>query len=288
MLYSFSGGESSGKGLEYVLSNKQDEFDITVAMLNTSKERPETMDFAKKVGEHFGVKINLLEATFDDKKSIGYRVTDFENYKRNGEVFEEMIKCYGLPNKAYPHCNRELKVIPIHRFAKDVLGTDYYTAIGIRVDEVSRINKDWKELKYYYPLIHEGMTKAHVNNFWNNMPFRLNLKGYEGNCNKCWKKSRRKLMTIELDERERGIIDSWWNDMEEKYGFYVPSHRKRDWNGEQITFYRENQSNKDIVKMSKEVFEKAKDDSIIYNFQTTLFGYDLDDTDGCEESCEVF
>lgn len=288
LLVSFSGGESSAYMVAWLKKHKSGEYDMSFVYMNTSKEREETLIFADKVDKHFNINLVWIEAVFDDKKSIGYRITNFHDVKRKGEVFEEMIKCYGLPNNAYPHCSRELKLQPVIRYAKDVL-KEYYTAIGIRADEIDRISKKWKEKRFYYPLIENTITKNHVNLFWNNMPFRLNLKGYEGNCNKCWKKSFRKLMTIAKDERDLGIKDGWWGDMEKKYSNYLPPHRyRKPLEDKKLTFFRKNLSDDDIVEMSKEYFLIADDDSINYAIQEKLFEHDLDIINGCSESCEVF
>ena len=76
--------------------------------------------------------------------------------------------------------------------------------------------------------------------------------------------------------------------MELKYKNYVPIHRKREYNDENLTFFRGNLSSIDLIEMSKELKDKATDDSIDYNIQTNLWGYDLDTNNGCEESCEPF
>ena len=282
---SFSGGESSGLALIETLKEHPD---AIVVFMNTSKEREETLEFINKVSIHFNINVVWIEAVFDELKSIDFRITNYKDAKRNGEVFEDMIKCYGLPNKAYPHCNRELKIQPFDRFMKSLNVGDFERVIGIRADEVDRVNKNYKELRLDYILVKKGITKQMVNKFWNEQPFRLQLKGYEGNCTKCWKKSLRKLMTIEKDERE-GLtpVDLWWHEMEKKYSYYVPEHRNRKEIKDKITFYRENLSNKEIIELSKNNFKKVTDDSIVYDYQTSMFGYDLDDTDGCVESCEI-
>lgn len=281
---SFSGGESSGVALYETLKEHPN---AIVVFMNTSKEREETLDFVNKVSIQFGVNILWIEAVFDEFRGVGYKITNYKEAKRNGEVFEEMIKCYGLPNKKYPHCNRELKIQPFDRLMKDLNLGEFERVIGIRADEVDRVNPKYKELRLDYVLVKKGITKQMVNKFWKDQPFRLNLKGYEGNCNKCWKKSLRKLKTIEVDERENGNVDSWWSDMEKKYKRYIPEHRNRKEIDSDITFYRENLSNEKIKEMSKHPFEKSKDDSVLYNYQISMFGYDLDDTDGCIESCEI-
>lgn len=288
---SFSGGESSGMMVSWLKHNDNSgEFNDHYVFMNTSKEKEETLQFVDKVDKEFKLNIVWLEAVFDGIKGIGYKVTNFNEAKRNGEIFEEMIICYGLPNRNYPHCNRELKLQPAERYAKDHLGKNYYRAIGIRADEFDRINKNHISLKYFYPLIENHICKQDVNIFWKNKPFRLELKGYEGNCNKCWKKTKRKLLTIIKEEEESGIIDNWWHEMEVKYGNYVPPHRasKRKTLENNLTFYRENLSHKDLVNLSKQPFVKYLDDSVEYSKQINIFNQDLDSSFGCEESCEVF
>jgi hypothetical protein len=226
-----------------------------------------------------------LETEFDGKKRTGYRVTDFNKAKRNGEVFEDMIKAYGIPCQPYPHCTRELKLEPIQRYAKDFFKSDYQTAIGIRADEVDRVNNKYKEQRLYYPLVSANISKPDVNAFWRDQDFRLNLKGYEGNCDMCWKKSNRKLLTLIAEKPE---LMNWWLDMEEKYSGYIPPHRDRSNHQGKLNFFRKNLSGLDLLKMSKEDFEKANDDAVNYYKQTSLFGYDLDSSNGCEESCEVY
>jgi len=290
---SISGGESSGHLIQWMEENKHPEDEVLYGFANTSKEREETLVFTDRLARHYNIEIVWIEAVMSYKYrgETTYRFTDFENACRNGEVFEEMIKDYGIPNQAYPHCTRELKTVPLQKLAHDILGEDFYTVIGIRVDEIDRVNKDWKELKYLYPHVINGVTKPEINSFWNAMPFRLELKGYEGNCGKCWKKTLNKLLTIEYEETITGIVDDWWSNMEDKYGYYVPDHRKekrKPLEGK-LTFYRNNLSAKDLRTLAKQPFKKSKDDSKEYSFQSSLFGVDFNVSTGlCSESCEPF
>lgn len=287
LLISFSGGETSARMLLYILEQRREEFNIVVVFANTSREREETLLFAHQVDTLIDVDIVWIEAKFEGGKGAGYTVTDYDNAKRNGEVFEDCIKAYGIPNQSYPHCTRELKTQPITRFAKDHFkGEEYYTAIGIRADEIDRVNGKHKELKYWYPLVSDlYTTKQHVNLYWKHQPFRLELKGYEGNCDFCWKKSNRKLLTLIIENPS--VVD-WWNEMEIKYGDYVPPHRNRADVDGVITFFRGNLDASDLVEMSRDSFDLATDDSVDYSIQQTMWGYDLDDTGGCGESCEAF
>jgi len=285
LLVSFSGGETSGFMCDWLIKNKSNDFKMLFAIANTSKEKEETLEFANYCDKKFNLGLVWIEATFNEYKHTGYKITNFKDAKRNGEVFEDMIKCYGLPNTKYPHCTRELKSEPLSKLAKDFLG-DNWKAIGIRSDEIDRVSVSRVKNQLYYPLIESAhITKQHVNLFWSKQERRLNLKGYEGNCNKCWKKSFRKLMTIEAEEK---IKDDWWIDMENKYSNYIPKHRNRKENNNKITFYRGNKSGLDIRDMSKLAFKKATDDTLDINTQESIFGVVLDKNDGCIGSCEPF
>jgi len=110
------------------------------------------------------------------------------------------------------------------------------------------------------------------------MPFRLNLKGYQGNCTTCWKKSDKKLFTI-ANENPKAF--EFMKRMEEKYGFIGAEFAKEYEGKRERTFFRGNMSGEQIIEQAKTFDGKVKDDSIEYNFQT-----DIDLIGG--ESCEVF
>lgn len=125
----------------------------------------------------------------------------FETASRNGEPFEKVIQRYGIPNKKFPHCTRELKLRPMTKYLRSIgwKKGSYHTAVGIRVDEIDRVAADRKEKGLIYPLISDRpMTKPKINFWWSQQPFRLKLKGYQGNCKDCYKKSDNKLLTMAL------------------------------------------------------------------------------------------
>jgi 3'-phosphoadenosine 5'-phosphosulfate sulfotransferase (PAPS reductase)/FAD synthetase len=61
-LISFSGGETSGFMLWWLLNNKSHEYDFKVVFANTGRENEATLDFVKKCGEQFGVEIVWIES----------------------------------------------------------------------------------------------------------------------------------------------------------------------------------------------------------------------------------
>ena len=291
---SFSMGETSALMTYKLLKEKKGEYDITVIMSNTGKEVEKSLEFAEKCDKAFGFNTVWIEAKVNPeyRKGTSYSLTNFKDAKRNGEPFEDMIKKFGIPNQAFKHCSRELKGQPIKKFINDELGRDTKIAIGIRADEIDRLDEKAKEHNIIYPLVTDNISKIDVNRFWKQQGFRLEIKGYEGNCNKCWKKSLRKLMTIEKEEAERGEHDDWYIDMEAKYGNYIPKERLEQQisKGKEtklpIVFYRNNLSGKEIREMALTTkFKTAQDDKIIFDKQGNLF--DLDQAGDCSESYEV-
>ena len=266
LLVSFSGGETSAFMAQWLWKNKQDEYEMLFVFANTGQENEETLQFVDKCENEFGFKINWIECDVKDGKGNGtsFTLTDFKNAKRNGEPFEQVIKKYGIPNPAFLHCTRELKMNPIKAFAKSIWGKEkYYLAIGIRVDEFDRMNDKFKELRIIYPLISEiPMTKPKINFWWKQQSFRLNLKGYQGNCVTCYKKSDKKLFQI---AKENPNAFDFFDRMEQEYG-----------NGQQI--FRQNRTTKQILEQAKDWNGNVIDDSQNITIQTDLFS----------ESCEVF
>lgn len=285
LLVSFSGGETSAFMAQWIQKHLEDKKykNVVYVFANTGLENEETLQFIKQCDEHFGFRTKWIQArTRIGRKSTSYWHVDFETAARNGEPFEEIIQKYGIPNQAMPHCTRELKQNPIKHFAKDYFGGEkYHTAIGIRSDEADRMNAKAKENGFIYPLINRDMipaTKPMINFFWKQMPFRLNLKGYQGNCTTCWKKSDKKLFTI-ANENPRAF--EFMKRMEEKYGF-IGAEFAKDYEGKrERTFFRGNRGAEQILEQAKSFDGIVKDDSIEYNFQT-----DIDLIGG--ESCEVF
>lgn len=283
LFISFSGGETSGFMSQWLMRNKAHEYDEVLCLFaNTGQENEETLYFVDRCNREFGLNVIWLEADVyhGEKKGTGHKVVDFVSASRNGEPFEEVIKKYGLPNQAYPHCTRELKLAPMKSYLRSIgweAGT-YDTAIGIRVDEVDRISPKHRELRLIYPLVSDcPMRKPQINEWWEKQTWRLELKGYQGNCKWCWKKTLRKHLTM-LDENPE-----WYefpDRMEKTYG--LAGHNI---DGNPRTMFRKNMTVDDMREIAaKGGWQPAEDDARVYVDQLEL---DLDTGGGCTESCEV-
>lgn len=286
LLISFSGGRTSAFMTWWLLNYKRDVYEMIVVFANTGKERQETLDFVANCDKYFGFNTIWVEAKVHKQKGVGtgFSLVDYKTADRSGRIFEEHISKYGIPNQNAPQCSREMKNIPIRKYAKSIGWKNYLTALGIRSDEPSRL--DWNKKKrekilYFAELFH--VVKSDVNLFWSKQPFDLELKSFEGNCDLCYKKSKRKLLTILKQHPE---FANWWKEMEDKYSEFDPRGK-----GEApYNFYRNNLSVIDLLEESKFKFDEAIDESKLIDMykQMSLWDEEMDSNGGCVESCEAF
>lgn len=288
---SFSGGETSAFMTQWLLKNARSHYDvIDVVFANTGQENEETLEFVEKCDKYFGLGVTWIEGVVHhgERKGSTHKIVNYESANRDGAVYEEYIRKYGVPNHAFPQCTRELKTNPLKSYRRSLgwgPGT-YDTAIGIRNDEVDRVNSKYRESRLIYPLIPwsswvhvpGGMTKPQINAFWRDMPFRLELKGYQGNCKWCWKKTLRKHLTLMKESPE---IYDFPERMELLYRNVGPQ------DGERV-FFRKNMDTKSLRELAKTAeFTPFHDDAQVYP-DDEIEGVELDKSQGCSESCEVY
>jgi len=297
MLISFSGGETSAFMLQWLLKHKKDKFNFIIVFANTGRENNETLDFVKKVGEFFNIEIVWVESKIGGRvdKGTHHTIVSYETATRKNDwklrdntPYEEMIKKYGIPNIENRFSTRELKDKAITSYMRSIgfKNKTYITTIGIRVDEFDRMSESAKQRGFAYPLISwKPTTKKHVNFYWAQMPFRLELKGYWGNCVDCYKKYLHKLYAIAKESPEEF---EFAQAMERKYEYYLPEGRRKalEKKGKPIPpppyrFYREKKSANDILEIAKTWTKEMIDDKLDTNIQNDLFEDEI-------ESCEVF
>jgi len=278
LVISTSGGETSGFMLGRLLASDLSRYEsITAVFANTGEESEATLVFVKRLAELYGIEIVWLEAVIHhgERKASTYKIVDFDSASRNGEPFEDMIDKYGIPNKAYLHCTRELKNNPIKFYCIDRFKKDYEIAIGIRTDEKERLPKN-NSYRTVYPLVDEGFTKDDVIAFWSKQDFRLEIENYQGNCRWCWKKSLKKLKTIAAEDVS---IFDFPKRMEAEKGL---CGKNKD--GTHRVFFRDNKDANYIINESRSsgfdhVLARKQ---LIERYNTSLF------EGGCSESCEAF
>jgi hypothetical protein len=278
ILASFSGGRTSRYMTERLLAERAADTEILIPFANTGDEDERTLLFVHQCDvdwrARYGVGVIWLEALVNPahRAATTHRVVTYESASRNQEPFREVIAKYGIPNKAFNHCNRELKLRPIHSYARSIGWAlrSYETAIGIRADEIDRMSPAATKERWIYPMVGWGVTKPIVLAWSRDQGFDLDLEEENGNCKTCHKKSLRKLLTI-MQRRPEAF--AWRAEMEAEHPFTGAGEGPR-------RFYRGGWTTLDLRARARLPFEPfvegaARDPT-------------LDEAGACSESCDVF
>lgn len=286
---SFSGGLTSGFMTEHLLKDYFDKYDFLITFANTGRENEETLEFVNKCDTRwqklYGVSIVWLEAVTHKKHGKGqtHKVVSFETASRSGEPFEQFIAKEGIPSMAHPRCSERLKTFAMESYRKSVGFKGSKTAIGIRIDESKRrgSTNTVKQYNLVYPLLDWFPSdKIDVNNFWEEMPFTLELEEHEGNCQVCWKKSDKKLWLIAIENPERFDFEK---SVEEKYCHVKENDEKEDLLGTykmERRYFRGHKKAQDIINESRNMCP--------YTLRKMIGADKGDESSGCGESCEPY
>lgn len=276
----FSGGLSSAFMTIKLINDYGHKYDFVCVFANTGKEHEETLKFVDRCDKTFGLNVVWLEAVFHKgRKGATHKVVDFETAHRGKEIFEAMCEKYGIPNGAYPHCNRELKINNIKSFKRALGLTKNKYAIGYRADEIDRMSVNAKKRNIIYPMISMFPTfNAEVRDFWARQDFTLNIPSHLGNCVTCWKKSARKQLTIAKHTPEE------YKDFD-----YLERKYCNSGAGEERQFNSGARFNVDKISIREIAFKAITEDFHEFvdhkpEYQLDLIGYDS--LTNCDESCE--
>ncbi len=208
---SFSGGRISAYMLYRILEvhgGLSDNHRIVFA--NTGKEMPQTLDFVKRCGDEWGVKINWVErfaTKNNDPNGNKYlyqtREVTHRTASRNGEPFRALVLARRYaPNPVARFCTQDMKIRAIREFMEgEGFETPILAAIGIRADEAGRAVKMNGRVESgqecYLPLYLDGVTKEDVYEFWRSNNFDLELPNNNGitdwgNCDLVFKRFEQK------------------------------------------------------------------------------------------------
>jgi len=283
-----SGGRTSEYMYKRLLTEYSDEYNIVGIFANTGWEHHKTLEFVNnndiENAKLYGAKPIWVEAVVHTGRvACTHKLVTYETASRNREPMVDVIKKYGLPNAAYPHCTRELKEAPIHDYVKNVLGwsnkkdgdNNYNTALGIRIDEPRRLKDSMTPQNKVYPLAHwfdDAPDKLDILDWWEDREFDLDIPEHLGNCVGCFRKSERKSMKAYRDAPEQ-----FANTMEKDYGHMGSNKIKGVHVDEPRTMYRNYKTCDDIIAMFKDADPQwlSKDDPEHMN-------------EGCASSCEPF
>lgn len=189
-VFHFSGGGSSGL---MVLQNYQP--GDVVIFCDTGREDPDTYRFVRDFEKENNIPIVWL--TGDWRKEV--------------IVKEQMI-----PNRFKRKCTLNLKIRKARRYLRSLGWFTYTQFIGFRKDEQTRIKdySSWKAVTTRFPLDEIGVTEEMVGNFWNPIPYRLNIPPILKNCDLCFQKGEAAVMAIMKNDPTKA--DKWIEDEEDK------------------------------------------------------------------------
>jgi 3'-phosphoadenosine 5'-phosphosulfate sulfotransferase (PAPS reductase)/FAD synthetase len=146
LFVSFSGGRTSAYMSKWLIDNVSHLFELCFTFANTGQEHEKTLDFVHQCDKAINMRLVWVEADVQHGKRVGskHKIVSYATASRNGEPFEEVIKKYGIPNAAFQHCNREMKLNPLNSYRNVVLENldpcAFGFAIGIRADEADRMS----------------------------------------------------------------------------------------------------------------------------------------------------
>src|ERR1039458_5841016 len=122
LFVSVSGGETSGYMAKRLRDEYSDVYDMQFGFANTGLEKLATLVFVERMHTEWEMPITWLEAVTHPGERVGctHKIVDLATAARKGEPFEEVIKKYGIPNKMYPHCTRELKLNAIRSYLASI------------------------------------------------------------------------------------------------------------------------------------------------------------------------
>lgn len=244
---SFSGGQTSAdmtKRLVRAFGGRRRNVVITFA--NTGDEDERTLRFVHEVDQAYDLGVVWLEAVVDPRPGFGsrHKVVTYETASRTAEPFERVIEKYGLPGPGFLHCTRELKINPIRSYLRSIgweAGT-YDTAIGIRADEVDRMDAEAKAKGFVYLMVKLGLKKEDVIAAFVGENVQLDLPEALGNCTGCWKKSLSKHVWL---MRNHPHVFDFYRRMEEEHAYSGAGDGRRRF------FYRKHRTVADIEALSK-------------------------------------
>ena len=132
-------------------------YELKFIYANTGFEHEKTLEFLDRCDRHYQLGLIWVEAVVNPIKNKGttHKVVTYETATRGGGVAEPVIDKFGIYNKAYPHCTREMKLQPMASYMKSIGWGKEYRAIGLRFDDgdFARVRDTASEDRILYPLI---------------------------------------------------------------------------------------------------------------------------------------
>lgn len=185
-VFHFSGGRSSAL---MVLQCYQP--GDLVLFCDTGREHPETYRFINDFERENNIPVIRLTGNWAKEVT------------RNGKQIPNMFKRI---------CTIKMKIKKARRYLRSIGWFRYTQFIGFRADEKKRVKdyETWQQVETVFPLFDAGITKQQVYDFWQPIPYRLQIPQILSNCDLCFLKGEQAVIAIIQDEPTRA--DKWISD----------------------------------------------------------------------------
>lgn len=263
-LVSFSGGRTSAYMCH--LLKKMNVPNLEFIFMDTGAEHPKTYEFIKKCDKHFNLNLKVLRPIVNPEmgKGMEYQQVTTDEMGWDLSTMKALVMKYGSFDYLNAHCTTMLKTRTAQKFIKSY-DEDVTQWVGIRADEQRRL-KDKKGFKYLADV--SDMEKQDIIEFWQAMPFDLEIEQHLGNCVFCVKKNPNYIGLIYRDEPE---LFKQWVDM--------LGHARVRNDIDKTAIYRGKITPDGIVKMYENLdYDEMRQQLRMYKNKQTV----------CSESCEPF
>jgi hypothetical protein len=249
---------SGGKTSSYISANYPADYDVFALVRTDDKnclfpDKKLRQEVSDRIGTEF---IGTLE---DD--TIIYTILDLEQYIGrkitwvSGKTFDEVLKrnrngkkVIYLPNPTMRFCTTEMKLQPIFDWWQKNISEPVEMRIGFRANEMTRANNmllkcndngllemkaivgkrksqnKWADIEWQkpkFPLIHDGIFKDIVEQYWKDKPIRF---AYMNNCIGCF---HREVHLLKKMQQMHPNKFDWFVKMENKS---KEDYNNRSWN----------------------------------------------------------
>lgn len=249
---------SGGKTSSYIAANYPADYDVFALVRTDDKnclfpDKKLRQEVSDRIGKEF---IGTLEddtiiyTMFDLEQYIGRKITWV-----SGKTFDEVLrrnrngkKVIYLPNPTMRFCTTEMKLQPIFDWWTDNINMPVEMRIGFRANEMTRANNmllkcngngllemkaiigkrksqnKWADIEWQkptFPLIHDGIFKDTVEEYWKDKPVRF---AYINNCIGCF---HREVHLLKKMQQMHPNKFDWFVKMENKS---KEDYNNRSWN----------------------------------------------------------
>ena len=139
---SFSGGRTSAFLVYLMEQERRNGADVHYVFMDTGAEHPKTYEFIRNIVKVWGIPLVCIRmVALPMNKGVTYREVSVDDIGPDLVPFRDMLRKYGAPDAARPHCSNKMKERPFQKYCAAKFGKDYTTWLGIRADEPHRLGE---------------------------------------------------------------------------------------------------------------------------------------------------